>query len=122
MTSRCAIFPVNFFLWQRRVDKLREEHERKEKFLNPISGVPSRPASEEIEELVEEKLREFIESDDFKEARRKLYRNTMSENGNQYESVIVESEKEIIEYSNRGWECEKIDGGKWLMRKEVSKA
>lgn len=111
---------VDLSYWQRRVDQLREEYRKREKFLNPISGAPSKPSTDEIEELVEEKLREFIRSDDFKKARKELYRKIKSENGNRYESVIVKNEKEIIKYSNKGYSCEKIDDGKWLMRKEKS--
>ncbi|KXA90827.1 hypothetical protein AKJ57_03515 [candidate division MSBL1 archaeon SCGC-AAA259A05] len=69
---------------------------------------------------MEKKLREFIKSDDFKEAREELFRKIKDENENQYESVVVESEEEIIEYSNKGYSCEKIDDGRWLMRREVN--
>ncbi|KXB01480.1 hypothetical protein AKJ45_01730 [candidate division MSBL1 archaeon SCGC-AAA261F19] len=46
--------------------------------------------------------------------------NTAKRGG--FEQRKVESEEEIIEYSNMGYDCERIDEGKWLMRKEVSKA
>lgn len=111
---------IDLSYWQRGVDQLREEYRKREKFLNPISGAPSRPSTDEIEELVEDKLREFVKSDDFKETRSKLYRNTKTENGTQYESKIVEREEKIIKYSNKGYSCERIDDGKWLMRREVN--
>lgn len=40
------------------------------------------------------------------------------ENRNEYDSVIVESEEDIIKFSNRGYDCQKIDEGKWLMEKD----
>lgn len=110
---------VDLSYWQRRVDQLREEYRKREKFLNPISGTPSKPSTDEIEELVEEKIKEFVESDEFEEDRKELHQNIEEENGNQYDSVIVQSEEEIIEYSNKGYNCQKIDDGRWLMRKEV---
>jgi len=70
------------------------------------------------EELVEEKIKEFIESDEFEEERAKLHRNIKEENENQHKSVIAGREEEIIEYWNKGYSCEKIDEGKWLMKKE----
>ncbi|KXA93788.1 hypothetical protein AKJ66_01055 [candidate division MSBL1 archaeon SCGC-AAA259E22] len=111
---------VDLSYWQRRVDQLREEYRKREKFLNPISGTPSKPSTDEIEELVEEKIKEFVESDEFEEDRKELHQNIEEENGSRYDSVIFESEEEIIEHSNKGYDCEKIDEGKWLMRKEIN--
>jgi len=110
---------VDLSYWQRRVEQLREEYKKREKFLNPISGTSSKPSSDEIEELIERKIREFIESDEFKEDREKLYENIEEENGSHYDSVIVQSEEEIIKYSNKGYDCQKIDEKKWLMRREI---
>jgi len=43
----------------------------------------------------------------------------LKENGNEtYESKIVTSEEELIQLSNKGYECQIIGTNKWLMRKK----
>jgi hypothetical protein len=39
---------------------------------------------------------------------------------NQFESKIVKTEKELIELSNQGYECQQIGNNKWLMRRKIS--
>ncbi|KXB01928.1 hypothetical protein AKJ45_00915 [candidate division MSBL1 archaeon SCGC-AAA261F19] len=110
---------VDLSYWQRRVDQLREEYRKREKFLNPISGAPSKPSSDEIEVLVEDKLKELMQSEEFRESCREALDEIRSDNNPRYESEIVKSEEGIIKYSNKGYNCEKIDDGKWLMKKEI---
>ncbi|MEM5792733.1 MAG: hypothetical protein QXY45_00010 [Candidatus Aenigmatarchaeota archaeon] len=40
---------------------------------------------------------------------------------NKFDSKIVTTEKEIIELSNKGYDCQQIGKNKWLMRKKLSK-
>lgn len=83
--------------------------------MNPISGTPSKPSTDEIEELIENKLKSLLKSGEFREACREALNEI--ENGNsKHESKIVKSEDEIVRHSNRGYDCQKIDEGKWLMR------
>ncbi|KXB02928.1 hypothetical protein AKJ45_03060, partial [candidate division MSBL1 archaeon SCGC-AAA261F19] len=114
------VSPVDLSYWQRRVDQLREEYRKREKFLNPISGAPSKPSTEEIEELVESKLKSLLKSEEFREACQKALNEIKNGNDSEYESKIVKSEEKIIKYSNRGYNCQKIDGGIWLMKRKIN--
>lgn len=70
---------------------------------------------------MENKLEEFAQSDEFKEACKSVFREMQeNNNNNRYKSKIVESEEEIIELSNKGYECQPMSESKWLMRKEAS--
>jgi len=106
---------VDLSYWRRRVEQLREEYRKREKFLNPISGSPSKPSTDEIEELIENKLEELLKSEKFRKACQKTL-NEVNDNS-KYESVIVETEEEIIEHSDKGFECQPLGNGKWLMKK-----
>jgi len=109
------ISPVDLVYWSRRVEELREIYRHREKYLNPISGTQSRPSPEEIDQKIEAKLKEFIQSQGLKETFLKM----LKENGNEtYESKIVTSEEELIQFSNKGYECQIIGTNKWLMRKK----
>lgn len=110
---------VDLSYWQKRVDQLRGEYRKREKFLNPISGTPSKPSTSEIEDLIDNKLEKFAQSDEFKEVCKTAFQELLeNNNGNNYKSKIVESEEEIIELSNKGYQCQPIGENKWLMRKE----
>lgn len=65
-------------------------------------------------------MKEFAQSDEFKEACQKALNEIENGNNPKYKSEIVETEKEIIKLSNRGYDCQKIDDGRWLMRKEIN--
>jgi integrase len=109
------ISPVDLVYWSRRVEELREIYRHREKYLNPISGTQSRPSPEEIDQKIEAKLKEFIQSQELKETFLKM----LKENGNEtYESKIVTSEEELIQLSNKGYGCQIIGTNKWLMRKK----
>lgn len=108
------ISSVDLVYWSRRVEELREIYRHREKYLNPISGTQSRPSPEEIDQKIEAKLKEFIQSQELKEAFLKM----LKENGNEtYESKIVTSEEELIQLSNKGYECQIIGTNKWLLRR-----
>jgi integrase len=105
---------VDRVYWFRRVDELREIYRQREKYLNPISETQSKPSPEEIEQKIESKIKEFMRSEEFKQA---IYEAL---NGNnRYESKIVNTKEELIELSNRGFECQVIGPNKWLMRRHV---
>jgi len=111
------ISPVDLVYWSRRVEELREIYRHREKYLNPISGTQSRPSPEEIDQKIEAKLKEFIQSQELKEAFLKM----LKENGNEtYESKIATSEEELIHLSNKGYDCQIIGTNKWLMRKKCN--
>jgi integrase len=108
------ISSVDLVYWSRRVEELREIYRRREKYLNPVSGTQSRPSPEEIDQKIEAKLKVFIQSQELKEAFLKM----LKENGNETcESKIVTSEEELIQLSNKGYDCQIIGTDKWLMRR-----
>jgi len=111
------ISPVDLVYWSRRVDELREIYRQREKYLNPISDTQSKPSPEEIEQKIESKLKEFIQSQEFKEAVRKALNNNSNE---VYSSKIVTTEQELIRLANKGYNCIPIVEGKWLMRKKYN--
>ena len=110
------ISPVDLVYWSRRVEELREIYRQREKYLNPISGTQSKPSPVEIEQKIESKLKEFIQSQEFKEAVRKALNNNSNE---VYSSKIVTTEQELIRLVNKGYNCTPIAEGKWLMRKKI---
>jgi len=112
--------PVDLAYWVRRVEELREIYRQREKFLNPISGAPSKPSAEEIEEMVERKLKEFLASKTFKRVCSKIFRELLNNNHEDYESKIVTSEDEVIKLSNEGYDCHLVGENKWLMRKRIN--
>lgn len=92
----------------------------REKFLNPISGAPSKPSSEEIDERIEERLKKFIQSEGFKEACLGVLGEVPHLNdNNNFKSTIVENEEEIIKLSNKRYDCQPLGNEKWLMKKEI---
>lgn len=114
------VSPVDLTYWRRRVEELREIYRQKEKFINPISAASSKPPAEEIEELIEKKLKEFLRSDDFKNTCSEVFQGILNNNHERYESKIVTCEEEIIELSNEEYNCQIIEESKWLMRKTIN--
>jgi len=115
-----TLSPVDLAYWSRRVDVLREIYQQREKYLNPISGTQSRPSPEEIDQKIDEKLRGFIQSD-FKKICYEIVQQVLNENNNEhYKSVTVTTEDEIIKLSNKGYDCQQIGPGKWLMRRKIN--
>jgi len=92
------ISQVDLVYWSRRVEELREIYRHREKYLNPISGTQSRPSSEEIDQKIEARLKDFIQSQELKEAFLKM----LKENGNEtYESKIVTTEEERFSFQTK---------------------
>ncbi|KXB01174.1 hypothetical protein AKJ45_02360 [candidate division MSBL1 archaeon SCGC-AAA261F19] len=51
------------------------------------------------------------------------FRGVTHLNGNiNFKGKIVESEVEIIKFSNKGYDCQPLGNEKWLMKKEIDKA
>ncbi|MEA3457193.1 MAG: hypothetical protein U9R21_00770, partial [Candidatus Thermoplasmatota archaeon] len=90
-----------------------------EKFLNPISSKQGRASPEEIDQKIEEKLKEFLVSEEFGEACQRNLKNVLLKDERQYESRIVDSEEEVIRLTNRGYDCQMMGVNKWLMKRKV---
>lgn len=106
--------PVDIVYWSRRVEDLREIYRQREKYLNPISGIQSTPSPEEINQKIHDKIREFVQSQEFQE----IIRTTLNyKNSESYNSKIVSTEEEILRFTDDGYDCTPIGSSKWLMRK-----
>ncbi|KXA89179.1 hypothetical protein AKJ41_04850 [candidate division MSBL1 archaeon SCGC-AAA259O05] len=68
---------------------------------------------------MEDKLEELLKSEKFRETCQETLNEIENGNDPEYESEIVEGEEEIIRLSNKGYDSQKIDEGRWLMRKEI---
>ncbi len=110
---------VDLVYWSRRVEDLREIYREREKFLNPISGKQGRPSPEEIDQKIEEKLKEFLVSNEFVEACQRILKNVLLKDEKRYESRIVDSEEEVIRLTNRGYDCQMMGVNKWLMKRKI---
>lgn len=111
------ISSVDLVYWSRRVEELREIYRHREKYLNPVSGTQSKENLEDIKNL-QTKIEEL-------ESQIKIITNGLANgsaaNGDQmYDSRIVTTEEEIIELSNKGYDCQVIGENKWLMRKKIN--
>lgn len=109
---------VDLVYWSRRVEDLREIYREREKFLNPISGKAGRPPPEEADLRIEEKLKEFLMSKGFDEACQRILKNVLLKDERQYESRIVDNEKEVVRLANMGYDCQMMGVNKWLMKRK----
>ena len=110
---------VDLVYWSRRVEDLREIYREREKFLNPISSKQGRASPEEIDQKIEEKLKEFLVSEEFGEVCQRNLKNVLLKGERQYESRIVDSEEEVIRLTNRGYDCQMMGVNKWLMKRKI---
>ena len=114
--------------WFRRVEELRKIYSERQQYLNPINGKKPIFDPKQMEDIInkikniDEKIDSFIKDDDLKNLvkeilTKELKTDTMQ---NQFESKIVKTEKELIELSNQGYECQQVGNNKWLMRRKIS--
>ena len=112
---------VNFFIghkipeidrvyWARRVEELRKIYADRQQHLNPISMKQEYDLSK-IEGL-QAKIAELE-----KQIAAITIQSVQKES---FESRIVSAESELIELSNKGWECQTIGQQKWLMRRSLN--
>ena len=93
-----AMNEIDRVYWARRVEELREIYADRQQHLNPISLKREYDLSkiEELQAKIQELEKQIASV------------TTQSVQKEQYESRIVSSESEIIELSNKGWECQSI--------------
>lgn len=113
------ISPVDLVYWSRRVEQLREIYKQREKYLNPISEAQSKPSLEEIDQKINDKIKDFIQGQEFKEVCCEIVQKLLENDGNNkcYKSVIVTTEDEVLKLSNKGYDCQTIGENKWLMKR-----
>lgn len=113
--------------WSRRVEELRRIYAERQQYLNPINGkrrVYDLKKLEDIKAKIKEldsKICNFVSIGDIKRfIKSTIERELKSQISiNKFESKIVTTEKELIELSNQGYDCQPIGENKWLMRKKI---
>ena len=130
---------INFFIchkipdidrvyWSRRVEQLRKIYEERQQYLNPINGKKHTFDLKKLKGIIakikemDAKIDDFIKADDLKNVvKETIVRELKTETiENEFDSKIVTTEKEIIELSNQGYDCQSIGKSKWIMRKKIS--
>lgn len=98
---------VDRVYWFRRVESLREIYAKRQKYLNPLSRTREYDLNQikdmkaKIEEL-EQTVKELKES---------------KSRTNYHDVRIASTEEGIIELAKRGYDCQQISEGKWLMKR-----
>jgi hypothetical protein len=121
------ISEVDRVYWSRRVEELRRIYAERQQYLNPINGkrrVYDLKKLEDIKAKIKEldsKICNFVSIGDIKRfIKSTIERELKSQISiNKFESKIVTTEKELIELSNQGYDCQPIGENKWLMRKKI---
>lgn len=116
---------VDRVYWFRRVEELRKIYTQRQQYLNPINGKKNVYDLKQIEGIqakikdLDSKIDSFIKDDDLKKLVKNIIHKELKSQGssNKIDSKIVKTEKEIIELSNQGYDCQPIGNNKWLMRK-----
>ncbi len=121
------ISEVDCVYWNRRTDQLRKIYAERQQYLNPINGKKKHFDLKQMKGIVAKikDVEERLDSLPTIEIVQKIVDEIMESKGvcqnssENYESKIVCSEKEIIQLSNLGYDCQFIGNEKWLMRKKV---
>ena len=130
---------VNFFVchkipdvdsvyWFRRVEELRKIYAERQQYLNPINGKKPVFDLKKIEGIIakikdmDARIDSLVKTDDLKEVIKEVVKEELKNqiSAKQYESKIVSTEKEVIELSNLGYECQPLRNGGWLMRRKIN--
>jgi site-specific recombinase XerD len=121
------ISEVDSVYWNRRVDTLRRIYSERQQYLNPINGKKKYYDLKKIKGIIGKikSLEHRIDTCPNTEQIQQLITDALKAESNKvrpdvgFESVIVDSEQEIIHLSNRGFDCQPIGPSKWLMRKKL---
>lgn len=130
---------INFFIyhkipdidrvyWFRRIEELRKIYVERQQYLNPINGKKPVFDPKQMKNIIDKikdmdvKIDSFIKKDDLKKLVKEVISKELETNTtqDQFESKIVKTEKELIESSNQGYECQQIGNNKWLMSRKIS--
>jgi hypothetical protein len=71
---------------------------------------------------LDSRIDNFIKTDDLKKIIKEIVSEELKKQTitKQYESRIVSTEKEVIELSNLGYECQPLGNSRWLMRRKAN--
>ncbi|MHC1605295.1 MAG: hypothetical protein ACXQTP_04935 [Candidatus Methanofastidiosia archaeon] len=130
---------INFFIchkipdidrvyWSRQIEQLRRIYEERQRYLNPINGKKHTFDLKKLKGIIakikemDAKIDDFIKADNLKNVVKEIIVQELKTETieNEFDSKIVTAEKEIIELSNQGYNCQSIGTSKWLMRKRIS--
>ncbi|MFW6173993.1 MAG: tyrosine-type recombinase/integrase, partial [Elusimicrobiota bacterium] len=130
---------INFFIchkipdidrvyWSRRVEQLRRIYEERQQYLNPINGKRHTFDLKKLKGIIakikemDAKIDDFIKADNLKNVVKEIIVQELETETieNEFDSIIITTEKELIELSNQGYACQSIGTSKWLMRKRIS--
>ena len=121
------ISEVDCVYWNRRIDQLRRIYAERQQYLNPINGRRKHYDLRQIKGIIA-KIKDIenqLDSLPTIEIVQKIVNEILEKHGTcqnsseTYESKIVCSEKDIIQLSNLGYDCQFVGQSKWLMRKKV---
>jgi site-specific recombinase XerD len=120
---------VDRVYWFRRVEELRKIYAQRQQYLNPINGRKNVYDLKQIEGIqakikeLDEKIDNLLKTNDIKKLVKEIVNKELKTkiSISKFESKIVTTEKEIIELSNQGYDCQPIGKNKWLMRRKISK-
>lgn len=102
-----AIGEIDRVYWSRRVEDLRKTYAERQQHLNPLSLKQEYDLSK-IEGLQAKIIELEARIEDI------TAKSTVS-----FETAIVESETELEDLAKKGYECQVIAPGKWLMRRRI---
>ena len=117
------ISEVDCVYWNRRVDQLRKIYAERQQYVNPINGKKKHFDLKQVKGIIAKikDIEEQIDSLPTIETIQKIVNEIIEKKGvcqnssEDYESKIVCSEKEIIQLSNLGYDCQFIGHERWLM-------
>jgi integrase len=121
------ISEVDCVYWNRRIDQLRKIYAERQQYLNPINGKKKHFDLKQVKGIIAKikDVEERLDSLPTIETVQKIVNEILEKkdvcqnSSEDYESKIVCNEKEIIQLSNLGYDCQFIGHEKWLMRKKV---
>lgn len=102
-----AVSEIDRVYWSRRVEDLRKTYAERQQHLNPLSLKQEYDLSK-IEGLQAKIIELEARIEDI------TAKSTVS-----FETAIVESETELEDLAKKGYECQVIAPGKWLMRRRI---
>lgn len=109
------ISDVDSVYWNRRIEDLRRIYNERQQYLNPINGDKRHYNLEEVKGI-QDKIKDMDKRIPTIKQIKNIIIETMNEIKTKSDTIIVKSEKEIIEYSKQGYSCTPLGNGKWLMK------
>ncbi len=109
------ISDVDSVYWNRRIDDLRNIYNERQQYINPVNGDKRHYNLKEVKGI-QDKIKDMDKRIPTIKQIKEIIVETMKELRPQSDTIIVNSEKDIIEYSKQGYSCTPLGNGKWLMK------